>query len=351
MSDSQYDRLFEVRYIDTRSSFGDKLKKKDYKQVLFQEPIKNSDTIRVFHGCDLETAVRACLYGISGMERPTHGRTYSFESGMNPLGLFVTTDFHVAKKFGSSYDGLCILEFSVKASDLETPVWNGNDSYFSQGSNPMPFKDASERNAQKMKYRDYASSIKDDYTFDHYKDKEGNWKTKKIDIPMDYVRGSDKPEMAYNIFMNSERQALFMGDLNANMIKRVWVNMPKEDGYVSTLASYVPMSRKDFVRKFKDKEFNVRGYYDKKSKVTSNKLFRPHEDVTSIDDVIRRFSEKEGMEFDEAKKVMYELGMFDKDKVMRSFDAKWLSSLFYPRQIKQIYGDEFFDENFNFLGQ
>ena len=40
---------------------------------------------------------------------------------------------------------MCILEFTVKASDLETPVWNNSDSYFGQGSNPQPFRDADEQ--------------------------------------------------------------------------------------------------------------------------------------------------------------------------------------------------------------
>ena len=352
IDESQYNKLLEVRYIDTRNKYSlGKVEKKDPNQVLFQEPIKNDEVIRVFHGCDLETAVRACLNGISGREKPIYGRSYSYEAGMNPLGLFVTTDFYRAKDFGSSNEGMCILEFSAKACDLETPVWNYSGSYFGQGSNPMPFKDASERNAQKMRYRDEALSVKDDYTFDHYKDKDGNFKTKKVDIPMDFIRKSDKPEMAYNIFMNNEHQALFMGDLDPNMIKRVWVNMPQDSGYVSTTASYQPMSRREFVKKFRDKEFYVRGYYNKKSKVTSDKLFKPNENVKSIDDVIARYCKMENCDFDEMKSTLNEFGFFDKDKVLNMFNKTTLSSLFYPRQIIQIYGDDFFRENFNWLGQ
>ena len=349
--ESQYDKLIEVRYIDTRQGdmvYGKKYKK-DQNQVLFQEPIKNNETIRVFHGCDLETAVRACISGISGREKPIYGRNYSYEAGMNPLGLFVTTDFYKAKDFGSSNNGMCIIEFSAKASDLESPVWNGSGSYFGQGTDPRPFKNAEERNSQKMKYRDEALNVKDDYVYDYKRDKDGNLQRKKVDIPMDFIRDSDKPEMAYNIFMNNEHQALFMGDLDPNMIKRIWVNLPGEGGYVHTDSSYIPMTRKEFVKKFRNTEFNVRGYYDKKSKVENRKLYYPNEDVKSIDDVVKRYMNyfRETGDFNEIKNELIEFGFFNKDKVLNIIGKETLNKF-----IKgfQKYKD-FFNENFNWLGQ
>ena len=353
LNEKQCNRIFEVRYIDTRegdSVYGKKYKK-DPSQVLFQDPIYNNEIIRVFHGCDIETAIRACISGISGRERPINGRKYSYEAGMNPLGLFVTTDFYKAKDFGSSNIGMCVLEFSVKASDLETPVWNGSGSYFGQGTDPRPFKNADERNIQKMKYRDEALNIKDDYIFKYSRDKDGNIVSKKVDVPMDFIRKSDKPEMAYNIFMNNEHQALFMGDIDPNMIKRVWVNLPQDNGYVNTSVSYIPMSRKNFVRKFRDMEFYENGYYNKKSKIENRKLFYPNDNVKSIDDVIMRMCKKEGEEFETMKKNLHDFGFFDKDRVLNMVGKETLRDMFWPRQIKQIYGEDFFNNNFNWLGQ
>lgn len=104
----------EVRYIDTTYK-----NKKSYKDAYNQEPIKNNETIRVFHGChSLEDAIIYAKYGLSGKGRAP--RVYSYENGMNTNGLFVSTDFDtVANKF--SYGGV-IIEFSCKVSDLDFPV-------------------------------------------------------------------------------------------------------------------------------------------------------------------------------------------------------------------------------------
>ena len=358
LNENQYNKLFEVRYIDAGTICNDKKKhKKDPNQIEFQEPIKNNDTIRVFHGCDLETAVRACMYGISGKEAPAYGRSYSYEAGMNPLGWFVTTDFYRAKSFGLSYDGRCVLEFSAKGSDLESPVWNDSDSYFVQGSNPMPFKNADERNAQKMKYREMALNLEDEYTYDYYRDKEGNLLSKRIDFPRDFIRKSDKPEMAYNIFMNSENQALFMGDLNPNMIKRVWVKLPGEKKYITDSDPYIPMSRKDFIRKFGNREFYVMGSQNKYKKLRSDKLYLPKDNFTSIDDFVTRYAKRWGdkidteEEFENLKNNLVSAGFFDKDKVLNLVGIEYLRGTLWPKQIKQIYGEDFFNDNFNRLGQ
>jgi len=90
ITESQFKKLIEVRYIDTSNKY-----KKDPYQTLNQEPIKNGESIRVFHGCDLETALNTAINGLSGQVRVP--RTYSYENGMNPKGLFVTTEFKKAK--------------------------------------------------------------------------------------------------------------------------------------------------------------------------------------------------------------------------------------------------------------
>lgn len=202
-----------------------------------QEPIKNSDKIRVFHKCSMDTAMQFALYGASG--KVYAKRAFSYESGMNPKGIFVTTDFNVAKNGSFASHGV-IIEFTASATNLDTPVWNGQGTYFGQGTQPMPFANKSERDAQKKKYNDDARSIEDERYF--------NYQTKKDDVvSYDYIRNSDNPAMAYNIFNNNEHQALFLGDLNPNMIKRFWVKEENSE-------QYVPYKRVDFIRKFKEKE-------------------------------------------------------------------------------------------------
>lgn len=357
LTENQFNELFEVRYIDTKDSNGNKVRKKDYLQTSHQEPIKDSDVIRVFHGCSLRTAMEACVRGISGRE--FRGRTYSYENGMNPLGLFVTTDFYVAKNFGYSNEGVCVLEFSVRASDLESPIWNGQDTYFGQGSNPTSFRDSDEREAQKQAYRNKAASMEDDYFFDVHVNSDGQRVSKKIDLPKGYVRDSDKPEMAYNIFINNEHQALFMGDLNPNMIKRVWVNLPTvdDDGdrYIDSMANYMPMKRKDFVRKFWNEDFYINGSYNQRYEKIRNdkKLYLPNENIKSKDEVVERYLKKHGFGegFEECKKNLTEFGFFDGERMLRMTSLEYIMELFWPRQIIQLYGKDFFDKYFNRLGQ
>lgn len=123
ITESQFKKLIEVRYIDTSNKY-----KKDPYQTLNQEPIKNGESIRVFHGCDLETALNTAINGLSGQVKVP--RTYSYENGMNPKGLFVTTDFKKAKYFAYDVDTMVIMEFTVKSDDLDTPVWNGSFGFY-----------------------------------------------------------------------------------------------------------------------------------------------------------------------------------------------------------------------------
>ena len=335
----------EVRYIDTRSEkYNGKINKKHWTDIYNQEPITDDSRIRVFHGCELKTACDIAINGTSGKEY--HGRQYSYEAGMNPLGIFVTTDFETAKKFGVSNRGMAIIEFTAKGSDLESPVWNGQGSYFGQGSNPMPFDNAEQRNAQKMQYRQDALNTKDDYYYD------GN---KRRDISMSHVRNSDKPEMADRIFNNSEHQALFMGDLNPNMIKRIWVNLPREDGYVHTTDSYQPMSVRQFLKQFKDKEWQ--DGYDYKgqpiyTKIIKQKLFNPNDDVKSFDDLVDAVMNQDRKFFKSREQViknLNDMGLTDKEPSKWAIDS--ISHMLWPKQIIQLYGQDFFNKYFNRLGQ
>ena len=359
IAESQLNKLFEVRYIDTRHSIGDKVSKSHWYDTSIQEPIINGEKIRVFHGCSLKTAAEAVIKGLSGIERPSNGRSYSYESGMNPLGLFVTVDFQKAKDFGYSSAGKCVLEFTVDANDLESPVWNGQDTYFGQGSNPMPFENADERNAQKLRYREKALSTPDETFTDLYHDKNGNRVYKKTVLSKDYIRNSSKPELAKSIFDNNEHQALFMGNLNPNMIKRVWVNLPKkhDDGstYISSTENYVPMSRKKFYKLVKNMEFYVEGYNNMYNKINNQKIFNPNDDVISKDNVAKkyweRFDRMHGDSLEDTKQWLEDCGFFDGETLLDKTSTDYIRAIFWPKQIIQLYGMDFFKKYFDRLGQ
>lgn len=336
----------EVRYIDTKyEKYNGKVHKNHWSDIYNQEPITDDSRIRVFHGCELKTACDIAINGTSG--RTYHPRQYSYESGMNPLGIFVTTDFETAKKFGVSNSGMAIIEFTAKGSDLESPIWNGQGSYFGQGTNPMPFKNSEERNAQKMQYRQNALNTEDDYYYDD--------KHRRLEISMNHVRNSDKPEMADRIFNNTEHQALFMGDLNPNMIKRIWVKLPHEDRYVHSSDNYQPMSVREFIKKFKDKEWcegtDYKGNW-KYSKIRKEKLFYPNEDVKSFDDVIDRIWKNEKDYYnsrEEVKQSLESFGMLQNPPSDNAYNI--IKDQLWPKQIIQLYGRDYFNNHFNRLEQ
>lgn len=201
--------LYEVRYINTK-----------FPSILQEEPLRDDETIRVFHGFNnFDDATTVVTKGLSGKEKAR--RIYSYEMGNNPIGLFVTVDFKIAEKFNHS--GV-IIEFSTKVSDLEAPVWVGGRSYFIQGEYTKSFKDLDEREKQRLINRELASQSKF--------------------LP---ISKSDRPELAESIFDNPERQALFVGDLNPNMIKAVWYN-EKWHKEGKTDGKWERMKPKDFIR-------------------------------------------------------------------------------------------------------
>jgi hypothetical protein len=48
---------------------------------------------------------------------------------------------------------------------------------------------------------------------------------------------------------------------------------------------------------------------------------------------------------------MEECGFFDGEKLLYNTSIEYITSLFWPKQIIQLYGKEFFDKYFNRLGQ
>lgn len=339
----------EVRYIDASSRFEDtsnasKPYRNDYMDVYNQKPIRRNDSIRVYHGCTLKTALKAAIQGLSGKQWTP--RTYSYEMGMNPIGLFVTTDFNKAKDFSTDNNAQVVMEFSVKAYQLDTPVWNGQSTYFGQGSNPKPFKNAKERIIQR---REYNNEIEFD---------------KSEDYP-EYVRKSWNPAMAARIFMNNEHQALFYGDLNPNMIKRFWVREKKPNAkYISTNDSFVPYTRSQFIHRFKNTEFIENQWYDRdkgeyvydKRKIDKgDKVFMPNEDFTSIEDLAMRIVQSEKVKFPKSVSIDIE-----KEKrfclqglkyYIKNGDNAALLDYIWPKQLRQLYGDEKFNNEYDTLGQ
>lgn len=349
ITENQKNNLFsEVRYIDTDVSQGynDVVRKKNWQDVYNQEPIKNDDRIRVFHGCDLKTAVQFAKEGLSGKQ--WQPRKFSYESGMNPIGLFVSTSFNKVKQFSNPFNGgkeknaSVIIEFTAKASDLDTPVWNGQDSYFGQNTNPQPFQNKEDRNKQKEHYNDFAS--KDEH---------------------EYVRNSDNKAMAYNIFNNVEHQALFIGNLNPNMIKRFWVKPSKKEGYywLDDSKEYIPLKRNEFLKQYGDTEFYVdrdRDYKEIYSKFRSQKIYKPNDDFISIEDLAKRMVDKWalGNKFVEKKKAEgkynYEKEIQDKIEDIKQIfewgEYDYLKELLWPKQLIQLMGKEEYEKHYDRFG-
>jgi hypothetical protein len=264
--------LNEVRYINT-------------KNIDSEQPLSDNETIRVYHGFNNFDDVEIILKnGLSGKERAR--RIYSYESGNNPYGLFVSVDFNVIKRAGFAHSGV-IIEFSTKVSDLESPVWVGGRSYFVQGEYTKSFKDLDEREQQRLINRQKAG-----------------------DSPYDYISKSDRPELADVIFDNPERQALFIGNLNPNMIKAVWYNeILHKDRRIN--GEWVRLSRKQFIKKLNIKK-DLKRY----------KQYKPNDNF-NLNDFISFYGENAK---DYIEQIIYDI---DDYKVLKSYG-------FFPKQVEQI---------------
>jgi hypothetical protein len=270
------DFINEVRYINT-----------NWPQIKFEKPISDTETIRVYHGFNrFEDAEKVLSVGLSGKEKAR--RIYSYESGNNPYGLFVSVRFDVVNRFAH---GGVIIEFSTKISDLESPVWVGGRSYFVQGEYTKSFKDLDEREQQRLINRQ----------------KEG-------ENPYEFISKSDRPELAATIFDNAEKQALYIGDLNPNMIKYIWYNEILHKNH-RTNGEWVRYSRKDFIKKLKIDTKKEHFY-----------VFKPNDDFSMkklVDDIYS------GNYNDPSLKYLLQRIMRDDDYELRMLN-------FFPKQIEQI---------------
>ena len=263
-----------------------------------REPLKDTDKIRVYHGFyGVADALTTLMHGLSGQMRAA--RVYSYESGNNPKGLFVSTDFDVVKKnFAGS--GI-IIEFDTYATNLEAPVWAGQDGYFVQGQMTKNFKDDEERNQEVLRKREKYSK----------EDPEGDYSNNRISK-------SDRPELADTIYNNYEKQALFMGHLNPNEIKNVWFN---EGRYFRNKINepWERYDRKTFLRKYGQTLKNDTKDNDKIHRA-GNKLFKPNDD----------FSMEKLKAITDAKKYN-----FDDVIDYLNRDDYWRNQILWPKQIKQ----------------
>lgn len=289
------------------------------KRIYDEPPLMDNETIRLYHGFyDIMDAIIFAMHGMSGKEIIAN-RVYSYETVNNPKGLFVTINLETAKLF--SCPGV-ILEFDSRVSDLEAPVWHGGRGYFGQGAMTTGFSDRSgkEREVQRMANRE---------------------KAKNSSSPL--IFKSDRPELAEWIF-GPENQALFIGDLNPNMIRQYWVS---EDAIKHRQSGpYVRMSRKEFLKVYgipyiekikqdqvaREKEIGSFSYNSELAKVNSSKLFKPADNYdknSAITNLQAEHGYIENIErlFDEWVKDAQE-GNYSAIHQMRDW--------FWPKQLKQM---------------
>ena len=289
----EIEKLYEVRYIQPYSDINNNI------------PILDDETIVVFHGFNnFDHALLTAKFGLSGKERAK--RIYSYEAGNNPKGLFVSINFDLVERNFSH--GGAIIEFATKVSNLESPVWVGGRSYFVQGEYTRSFQNPEEREQQRLLNRERDS---------------------KNEYPA--IANSDRPELAYNLYENSEKQALYIGDLNPNMIRAFWVNEILKDER-RTNGQWVRMSRHEFLKKYYNDDNLMRNYstfrgtekrysddyYDKTSKI-----FLPAEDFSI--DKLKNYLAKEGYNYNNF--IEY---------YIKNWDAELIQSMLYPKQIEQL---------------
>ena len=168
-------------------------------------------------------------------------------------------------------------------------MWVGGRSYYVQGEYTQSFKDLDDREKQRLINRQ-----------------------KSGESPYDFISKSDRPELADVIFDNPERQALYVGDLDPNMIRSVWYNeiLHKER---RTNGNWVRYSRKDFIR-----NLGISTKMDKFFK------YLPNDDFT-IDGFIDTYFKGNAEDYSFQSFIKYGI---------ERYDLKELG--FYPKQIKQI---------------
>lgn len=303
--------LKELRYLNYQKD----IEKNNY--------LRDNETISVFHGfAQLNQALIAIKFGLSGKERAD--RRFSYEYGNNPKGLFVSADINTIIRSHFAGSGI-IIQFSTKVSNLESPVWVGGRSYFVQGEYTKSFKDENEREEQRLKNRE--------------RDKLSNYKT---------ISKSDRPELAQVLFDNLEHQALFIGHLNPNMIKYVWVN---ENLMINrkTSGSWKKMKQKDFIKKYfesnakskkqiynyktKSWEYNKPDYDDEYYR-KEEKIFSPNDDFNL--NKVNLYFKKHKFSIDSNEYTVFNLDTFLTRFYKNRIYQDYIDRLFWPKQIEQI---------------
>ncbi len=281
-------------------------------------PIGKNEKIRVFHGMDIQDAIKVAKEGLSGKEKIS--RAYSYENGMNPNGLFVTIDFNKAKEFGYAYNDVVILEFTANSDDLDTPVWNGQSTYFGQNTNPQPFANRTERIQQKLAYQRDAEMSSDPH-----------------------VTKSDNPAMANTIFNNNEHQALFFGDITPNMIKHFWV---KKRG----ATNYEPYTLAQFLKEYGNKPYTKYEYgKEKTAPIKTYKLYRPNEEWNGPEDFAERASKNGGDYESYIELAKGWEGMGFGNKPVDISTQHLMKQVLFPKQIIGILGEERYRKYFDRL--
>lgn len=271
----------------------------NHKNLDSERPLKDSDTIRVYHGFNsYEDAITSLKFGFSGKEKAY--RVYSYESNNNPNGLFVTLDLETSKEFtyprGES-GVIVILELSVKVGDLESPVWP-DGSYTVQGQMSKNWVDDEDR-----------------YINGTLKSRE---KSKLSDV--EFINKSDRPEVTNSLY-GSENQALFVGDVNPNMVKAVWVGESGKYGYKPKKLDRV--SVKEFLGMFDEHEPKDRNSLQShKYHSGRKKFFKPNDDI-NIEDL-----DRVAIETGYADDGIELIGLLKNEKILKQY--------FWPKQIEQI---------------
>ncbi len=261
-----------------------------------REPLKDSDTIRVYHGFNnVDDLFYTLEMGLSGKERAK--RIYSYEYNNNPRGLFVTISLDVAKDFGNY-----IIELHSPVRELEAPLWPGG-SYTVQGQMAQYFSSEEDREETRLERREDAKNANEES-----------------------IRNSDRPELAELLF-SGEQQALFTGDLNNNSIRAIWVNTtPERSGRFS---NYKRMSAKQFLKEYENLKPKKKDYYNREY----NRILKPREKFTS------------SLFFSRIKENYPDLTEEYITDVFRNMDENEMSTYLWPNQIKDAI--EFFQKNEN----
>ncbi len=280
-------------------------------------PLKDTDVVRVYHGFyDNRNAVQFCKYGASGKELAS--RVYSYESNNNPYGLFVTSNFDTAKEFSRPSDNLAvIIEFHASVKDLEAPVWPSG-GYTVQGQMAQYWKGDSMK--QKMADREKGRE----------KEREKIKSSPRDDL--EFAKKSDKPELAKSLFYSGEYQALFVGDLNPNSIRAVWVYEGKNSPKYET---FTRMKRNEFLKKYShlDKKHAGEYQYDDHPR---DKIYKPTEDWMGMDDFITRYSKKYRDDEDHIRNTVNDF--MKTEDGMETIFSQFKKNM-WPKQIKQAIKD------------